>query len=67
MKENYVLNTQTGKIHIVGYCYLTNPHPKDWKGFLTEAEARAAYGGQSAGLCKLCLQRREEKLKKEKK
>lgn len=66
-KENYVLNPKNGKIHIVGYCYLTNPHPKEWKGFSTEEEARAAYGGQSAGLCKLCLQKREEKLQKEKK
>ncbi len=67
MSKNYVLNPQNGKIHIIGYCHLTNPHPKEWKEFSTEEEARAYYGGQSAGLCKLCLKKREEKLKKEKK
>ena len=67
MNENYVLNPKNGKIHIIGYCHLSSPHPKEWIGFLTEDEARAAYGGQSAGLCKLCLRKREEKLKKEKK
>ena len=66
MKENYVLNSNNGKIHIVGYCYLTKPHPKEWIGFSTEEEARASYGGQSAGLCKLCLREREKRLQKEK-
>lgn len=65
MKENYVLNPQNGKIHIVGYCRFTNSRPKEWKGFSTEEEARSYYGGQSAGLCKLCLGKREEKLRKE--
>ena len=67
MKENYALNPQNGKIHIVGYCHLTTPYPKEWKGFSTEEDARAAYGGQSAGLCKLCLRKREQKLMEEKK
>lgn len=67
MGKNYVLNPQSGKIHIVGYCHLTNPYPKEWKAFSTEEKARSAYGAQSAGLCKLCLRTREEKLKKEKK
>ena len=64
-KENYVLNPQNGKIHIVGYCHFTNPHPKEWKGFSTEEEARSFYGGQSAGICKLCLNEREKRLLKE--
>ena len=67
MRENYVLNPQNGKIHIIGYCRFTNPHPKEWKGFRTEDDARSYYGGQSAGLCKLCLRKREEKLREENK
>lgn len=67
MKEIYVLNPQNGKIHINGYCHFTNPSSREWKGFSTEEQARAFYGGQSAGLCKLCLNKREEKLKKESK
>ena len=67
MRENYVLNPQNGKIHIVGYCHFTNPTPKEWKFFSTEEKARVYYGGQSAGLCKICLHKREEKLQKEKK
>lgn len=67
MSKNYVLNPQNGKIHIVGYCHFTKSCPKEWKSFSTEEQARAFYGGQSAGLCKLCLHKREEKLKKENK
>ncbi|MBQ4427938.1 MAG: hypothetical protein II881_09375 [Oscillospiraceae bacterium] len=66
MGKNYVLNPQNGKIHIIGYCHFTNPHPKEWKAFFTEEDARAFFGNQSAGLCKYCLNKREEKLGKEK-
>lgn len=65
MHATYVLNPDTGKIHIIGYCRLTNPHPKEWLPFETEEAARSYYGGQSAGLCKLCLQKREKNLRKE--
>ena len=64
LKENYILNPQNGKIHIIGYCRFTNPTPKEWQGFPTEEKARAYYGGQSAGLCKICLNKREERIQK---
>lgn len=65
-KGNYVLNPGTGTIHIVGYCHLSDPYPKEWKSFSNEEDARSFFGNQSAGLCKICLRKREEKLKKEK-
>ena len=66
MKKPYVLNPRNGKIHIVGYCHLTKPYPKEWISFATEDEARASYGGQSSGICKLCLIQREININKEK-
>ncbi len=63
--KNYALNPRNGKIHIVGYCQFGTPPSKEWKLFNTEEEARAYFGGQSAGICKLCLSKREELLRKE--
>ena len=63
--ERHRYSVRSTKIHIVGYCHFTNPHPKEWKGFSTEEEARSFYGGQSAGVCKLCLNEREKRLLKE--
>lgn len=55
----HYLNTQTGTLHIDGYCRFTNPVPKEYLKFDTEEEAHA-YGGLSIGLCKFCLNKRQQ-------
>ena len=61
MKGKYVLNTETGKLHLLGcHCISTNnPHHKL---FDTEEEARKQ-DALSVGWCKFCLKKREKMLK----
>ena len=54
----YALNPKTNKLHIVGYCHLTEHLSPDWKGYLTE-DAAIAQGGRAIGMCKKCLAKRE--------
>lgn len=63
MSKEYVLNPTTGKIHIMNYCHLTSPCPKEWLKFDTEEDAKIEYGSQSAGICKNCLKERERRIK----
>ncbi len=67
MPANYALNPKTGKIHIVGYCHLTKPYPREWIECETEEQAKLHFGAQSAGICRNCLKEREKRLSKEKK
>ena len=59
----YILNTKTSKLHIAGYCcYISGYSTPNYKIFNSENDARKD-GGNSIGMCKICNNKREEKLK----
>ncbi|MDE7379669.1 MAG: hypothetical protein K2N14_01330 [Clostridia bacterium] len=66
MKEKFIYNKKTCKLHIAGYCtYVTDKFKiSDYEYFDTEDEA-LAYGGRALGMCKVCHKKRE-KITKEK-
>lgn len=61
MKGRYVLNIDTGKLHLLGCQYISIRSP-NYIYFDTEEEARKQEG-LSVGWCKTCLKKREKMLK----
>ena len=62
MGKKYVYNTDTGKLHIVGYCQGSKNPPYHAKYFDTEDEA-LAYDGRAVSMCKRCMRKREQESK----
>lgn len=62
MEKNYLYNTDTGKLHISGYCQASKYPPYHVKYFDTEDDA-LAYDGRAVSMCKLCLRKREQEKK----
>lgn len=62
MKEQFIYNKKTCKLHIVGYCKYVSDKVKlpYYEYFNTEDEA-LAYGGRALGVCKVCQKKREKK------
>lgn len=60
MQLKYILNKNTGKLHIEGYC----PHSKPFSAaiFRTEKEAYN-FGGQTVRPCLICQKKRERILR----
>ena len=58
MKGQYFYNPKTRRIHIAGYCQSAITIPEDAVVFETEADA-LAFGGDSLGICKNCLKKKE--------
>lgn len=65
MKEKFLYNTKTGKLHVKGYCQHTTGLCADYIAFDTENEA-LAYDGRAVGWCKLCQKKREQKMEETK-
>ena len=61
MQEIYVLNTQTKKLHILGYCY--HASDKLYPKFQSKDDAYKKYGEIIE--CKLCENKRDKLIKKE--
>ncbi len=61
MKEKFLYNPKTNKLHIKGYCQHTKGLCADYIAFDTENEA-IAYDGRAVGMCKLCQNKREKKM-----
>ena len=59
MKEVFVYNPKTGKLHIKGYCAHTRGNCSDYIVFNSENEA-LAYDGRAVGMCKICQKKREK-------
>lgn len=62
MKKLYSYNTGTHVLHITNGC--TNANGVDYLQFDSEDEA-VKYAGRELGMCKTCMQKREDFLKKE--
>lgn len=65
MKEKYLYNPKTGKLHIKDYCMHTKGICSTYLSFDSEDEA-LAYDGRAVGLCKLCLAEREKRMEAKK-
>ena len=59
MKEVFLLNTKTHRLHIKGYCQHTKGLYTDFIQFNSEDEA-LAFDGRALGLCKICQKKREQ-------
>ena len=63
MVRNYMLNEDTGVLHIVGFCcHTSGVKPNHVKFFNTEDDAYS-YAGRRVIPCDLCQQEKEKKLK----
>ena len=62
MKELYLYNAKTDKLHIKGYCRFTRGISLQYIPFETEDEA-LAYDGRAISMCKLCLAERTKQMK----
>ena len=62
LKEVYLYNAKTDKLHIKGYCRFTKGIVSEYIPFETEDEA-LAYDGRAISMCKLCLAEREKRMK----
>lgn len=62
MKKLYSYNQGTHILHITNCC--ANSSGVDYIQFDTEDEA-VKYAGRELGMCKICMQKREEILKRE--
>jgi len=59
MKKKYMLNINTGTLHIIDACYLSKVGtPSNVKFFDTEDEA-VNYSGRYMKNCKLCFRKRD--------
>ena len=58
MKELFLLNTKTHRLHVKGYCQHTRGLNSDFKKINSEDEA-LAFDGRALGLCKICQKKRE--------
>lgn len=60
MKERFIYNKKTCKLHIAGNCKYVSDKVKlsEYEYFDTENEA-LAYGGRALGMCKVCQKKRE--------
>lgn len=65
MKEKYLYNPQTNKLHIKDYCVHTKGNCSTYLPFDSEDEA-LAYDGRAVGFCKLCLKERERRMEEKK-
>lgn len=63
--KKYVLNTDTGKLHIYGYCTYSNGKGDNYKYFDSEQEAYE-FAGKHINPCKNCEKMKERILKGEK-
>lgn len=63
MKNIFLYNTRTRKLHIKGLCPHTKGLCADYLEFASENEA-LAYDGRAVGMCKLCQRKREKELVK---
>ncbi len=61
MKDLYLYNEGSHTLHINGFCRDANG--KSLLPFATENDA-LAYAGRAMGMCKTCLERREQRLSK---
>ena len=62
MREKFLYNRKTNKLHIVGYCH----HSKslvDGEFFYSEKDA-LGYDGTAVSFCKICQKKREENIRK---
>lgn len=62
MELKYILNANTGALHIADFCYQTKVSMAKPKIFETEEEAYA-YGGKFIHMCKLCEREKEKRLR----
>ena len=60
MKEIFLYNEKTHRLHIKGYCRHTKGVHTDLKQFNSEDEA-LAFDGRAVGMCKTCQRKREQK------
>ena len=60
MKEKFIYNKKTCKLHIAGYCKYVADKVKlpDYEYFDSEDDA-LAYGGRALGMCRVCQKKRE--------
>ena len=68
VKLPYVYNLKTHTLHIEGFCHHTFEgmhYGEDYKCFPSE-EAAVAYDQRSVSMCKLCMRKRENIIKKQK-
>ena len=66
MAEKYMLNKDTGKLHIVGYCsHSSTAHPNHVVYFDTEEDVYLNFGRQ-VRTCLLCQKKKEQKMKENK-
>lgn len=65
MKEKYLYNPKTRKLHIKEYCMHAKGNCSTYLPFDSEDEA-LAYDGRAVGLCKLCLKERERRMEEKK-
>ncbi len=59
----YFYNENTHRLHIVGFCFVSNCLPYNVKYFSSENEA-LAYDGKSVGMCKICQKKLEKEIEK---
>ena len=60
MKEVFLYNTTTHRLHIKGYCPHTKGSNTGFLEFKSEDDA-LAYDGRAVGMCKICQRKREQK------
>ncbi|MBQ8746392.1 MAG: hypothetical protein IJZ08_00815 [Clostridia bacterium] len=66
MKKNYMVNTDTGTLHIVGFCsHTTKTRPVHIKYFDTEEDAYLELG-RKVKPCNVCQTEKEKRLEKSK-
>ena len=64
--KNYMINTDTGKLHIVGCCnHTTGTRPNHIVFFDTEEEVYLNFGRQ-VRTCSLCQKKKEQKMEETK-
>lgn len=66
MAKKYMINKDTGKLHIVGYCHhTTKSNPNHVAYFDTEEEVYLNFGRQ-VRTCHLCQSEKEKKMEETK-
>jgi len=61
MREKFIYNKKTCKLHIAGYCSYVPSEVKlsDYEYFDTEGEV-LAFDGRAVSMCKICQQKRDK-------
>lgn len=66
MSKKYMINTDTGALHIVGFCFhTTKTKPVHIKYFDTEEEAYLEFG-RKVSPCDLCQKEKEKRMEEAK-